>query len=386
MPKRAWFVQLAAALAFAGVAQGQTQLIVSPTSLTLTPSSSYYAGDPQCVSVTSSDGRAPDTIPYSVSYNAVSPPGTWLQPAQEPVSNAPSAPIAICVQFAYSYAPAGVYYGNMTITSSIAPTVVVPVTVAVGDAPAISAVLNGASFASAANGVSPGEIVSVFGVNLGPATPLGLQLDPTGKVATSLGGVQVLFVDPYDPYPGGSVAAPLTYVSATQINCVVPYEVQLLTVIEVSYLGQTSSSAFASHAIATAPGVFTESGTGSGQAAVLNSDNTLNTASNPAPVGSIVQVWMTGEGQTSPPGVTGSVTCSSGCATTSQIPEPLVAPQAFVGGQPATVVFYGEAPGMVAGAMQVNLVIPPNTPSGAVSLAINVGLGNSQAGVTVAVQ
>lgn len=372
--------------AFAGSTLAQIQLVVSPTSLTLTPSSSYYAGDPQCVSVTSSDGRAPDTIPYSVSYNAVSPPGTWLQPAQEPVSSAPSAPIAICVQFAYSYAPAGAYYGNITITSSIAPTFVVPVTVVVGDAPAISAVLNGASFASAANGVSPGEIVSVFGVNLGPAKPLGLQLDSTGKVATLLGGAQVLFVDPYNPYPGGSVAAPLTYVSATQINCIVPYEVQLLTVIEVSYLGQTSASAFASHAIATAPGIFTDTSTGTGQAAVLNSDSSLNTASNPAPAGSIVQVFMTGEGQTSPPGVTGSVTCSGGCATTSQIPQPLVAPQAFVGGQPATVVFYGEAPGLVAGVMQVNLVIPPNTPSGAASLAINVGLGNSQAGTTVAVK
>jgi uncharacterized protein (TIGR03437 family) len=58
---------------------------------------------------------------------------------------------------------------------------------------------------------------------------------------------------------------------------------------------------------------------------------------------------------------------------------------ATVGGQPAAVSFYGEAPGLVAGVMQVNLVIPPNTPSGAVSLSITVG-SSTQAGITIAVK
>jgi uncharacterized protein (TIGR03437 family) len=94
---------------------------------------------------------------------------------------------------------------------------------------------------------------------------------------------------------------------------------------------------------------------------------------------------MTGEGQTSPPGVTGSVTCSAGCATLSQIPKPLLPVTATVGGQPATVSFYGEAPGLIAGVMQVNLVVPSNTPSGPASLSITVG-SSAQAGVTVAVK
>jgi uncharacterized protein (TIGR03437 family) len=181
-------------------------------------------------------------------------------------------------------------------------------------------------------------------------------------------------------------------VSATQINCVAPYEIQPETpyYIEVNYLGQASSDVFAFYPTTTGlgannTGIFTATGTGTGQAAALNSDNTPNTTSNPAPVGSVVQVWMTGEGQTSPPGTTGSVTCSAGCATTGQIPKPLLPVTATVGGQPAAVSFYGEAPGLVAGVMQVNLVIPPNTLSGAVSLSIWVG-SSTQAGITIAVK
>jgi len=78
--------------------------------------------------------------------------------------------------------------------------------------------------------VSPGEIVTVFGTGLGPASPLQTAIDPTtGKVATTLGNVQVLF----NGYP-----APLTYVSASQINCVVPYELAQLTqpYVEVKYM------------------------------------------------------------------------------------------------------------------------------------------------------
>jgi uncharacterized protein (TIGR03437 family) len=259
-------------------------------------------------------------------------------------------------------------------------------------APAIISVLNAASFVSADKGISPGEIISIFGTNLGPTDALGLQLDAMGNVASLVGGVQVLFVDPYNPYPSGTIAAPLTYVSATQINCVAPYEIQPETpyYIEVNYLGQASSDVFAFYPTTTGlnannTGIFTATGTGTGQAAALNSDNSPNTTSDPASAGSIVQVWMTGEGQTSPAGVTGSVTCSSGCATTSQIPKPLLPVTATVGGQPATVSFYGEAPGLVAGVMQVNLFIPPNTPSGAVSLSVTVG-SSTQAGITIAVK
>jgi len=198
------------------------------------------------------------------------------------------------------------------------------------------------------------------------------MIDSAGKVAITLGGVQVFF---------NHVPAPLTYVSDKQINCVVPYEGN--PYVEVKYLDQTSS-AFNLQVGAASPGIFTA--TGSGQAAALNSDNSPNAASNPAPAGSIVQLFMTGEGQTSPTGIDGSVTCSAGCATVSQIPVPLLPVAALINNQPATITFYGEAPGVVAGVMQVDIIIPPNTPSGQIPIVISVGGNASQGGVTISVR
>ena len=75
--------------------------------------------------------------------------------------------------------------------------------------PTITAVVNAASFQNGP--ISPGEIVTLRRPGLGPSAPAGLTLDQTGKVSTSISGVQVLF---------SGTAAPLTYVSATQINAV----------------------------------------------------------------------------------------------------------------------------------------------------------------------
>jgi uncharacterized protein (TIGR03437 family) len=59
---------------------------------------------------------------------------------------------------------------------------------------------------------------------------------------------------------------------------------------------------------------------------------------------------------------------------------------ALVNNQPATITFWGEAPGQVSGVMQLNLIIPPNTPPGPASLEVKVGSVSSQAGVTIAVE
>jgi uncharacterized protein (TIGR03437 family) len=376
--KYALLVALITELAFLRGAQAQVALVADPPSLKI---NNYAYSPAQCLQLTASDGRVPNTIPYAVAYNAISPPGNWLQAVTGgPVSNSPNAPVQICAKFVYPSAPPGSYSGNLTITSSIAPALVVPVMVTIYGAfvpptgpPSVAGILNAASFASGS--LSPGEIISIFGANLGP---------PPGTQAPVNGGSTVIFFN-------GALSeyfAPITYSSDTQINCVVPYEVANWgqAYLQVGYVGgwYTTNNPNV-QIIATAPGIFTAAATGTGQAAALNSDNTPNTTSNPASAGSAVQVWMTGEGQTSPPGITGSVTCSAGCATTGQIPKPLLPVTATVGGQPAAVSFYGEAPGLVAGVMQVNLVIPPNTPSGAVSLSITVG-SSTQAGITIAVK
>ena len=59
---------------------------------------------------------------------------------------------------------------------------------------------------------------------------------------------------------------------------------------------------------------------------------------------------------------------------------------ARISGMEAEVLYAGAAPGLVAGAMQVNLKIPANAPSGALPVFLTVGTATSQTGVTIAVE
>jgi uncharacterized protein (TIGR03437 family) len=98
---------------------------------------------------------------------------------------------------------------------------------------------------------------------------------------------------------------------------------------------------------------------------------------------------MTGEGQTSPAGVTGAIAPVNVPAPWKQ---PLLRATATVGGLQALVQYYGSAPGLISGVMQVNVQIPANAPSGAVPIVITLtdpatGLSyNTQGQVTVSVQ
>jgi uncharacterized protein (TIGR03437 family) len=183
--------------------------------------------------------------------------------------------------------------------------------------------------------------------------------------------------------------APITYWSDTQINCIVPYEVASWghAYLQVGYAGGWFTTSNPNIEIAaTAPGIFTTTGTGIGQAAALNSDLTPNSATNAAIAGSTVSIYMTGEGQTSPPGKTGSITCSDGCPSPPTIPKPVASVTAMIGNQPSVVAFYGEAPGLISGVMQANVVIPSTTLPGANPISIIIGGVSSQAGVRIFVK
>jgi uncharacterized protein (TIGR03437 family) len=84
-----------------------------------------------------------------------------------------------------------------------------------GAGPRISSagVVSAASFANAAE-VAPGEMITVFGSIIGPATLAGMQMDSNGRVATTLAQTSVIF---------DGVPAPLVYVSASQLSAIVPY-------------------------------------------------------------------------------------------------------------------------------------------------------------------
>ena len=236
--------------------------------------------------------------------------------------------------------------------------------------PVVTAVTSAASYYAA--GVSPGEIVAIWGQGLGPEEGASLALDANGSVATSIGGTQV-FVN------GNS--APLTYAGKGQVNAIVPYEVATETAASVVVVYHGNASApFQIPITAVKPGIFTR-GPGSGQGAILNADSSVNSATNPAPRGTWVAIYGTGEGVTTPPGVDGRVTGR---------PLPAVAATnctATIGGQPANVNYCGEAPGFTAGVLQVNAMVPESmVPGSAVPVTIAVGSGTSQTSVTMAVR
>ena len=100
----------------------------------------------------------------------------------------------------------------------------------------------------------------------------------------------------------------------------------------------------------------------------------------PAALEDIVVVYGTGEGQTTPGGVTGGL-------ATEPYPQPVSPVNVLIGGRPAEILYAGAAPGY-AGLMQINVRIPldAKTDGGSVELMLKVGERSSQNGVTVEVR
>jgi uncharacterized protein (TIGR03437 family) len=236
--------------------------------------------------------------------------------------------------------------------------------------PAIGAVTNSASYA--VNAVSPGELVAIFGTNIGPVNPAGIQFDFSGNLLTLIGGTQVLF----DGIPSAMI-----YTSQGQVNAVVPFETAgPTTQVQVVYNGQTSAS-FGMAVAAATPGVFTSDGSGSGQAAVLNQDYSANSADNPAPQGTVLTLYAEGAGLMNPLPQNGSV------ISADNLPQPQLPVNVTVNGQSATVLYAGGAPGLVAGVLQVNFQLPDGTPGGpAIPVTLQVGRFASKQSLTIAVQ
>jgi uncharacterized protein (TIGR03437 family) len=220
--------------------------------------------------------------------------------------------------------------------------------------------------------VAPGEIVSIFGRDLGPANLAPARLKIPGFLDTVLEGTRVLFDD---------LEAPLIFTRADQVSAVVPYGVSTKTTVSLRVVYRTVVSVPAVLRVAPSlPGVFTADASGSGQAAVINQDGSLNSATNPGPKGSIVTLFATGEGQTNPPGVDGMLAISP-------FPAPALPVIVGIANIGAEVLYSGPVPGLTSGLMQINARIPDDAPSGPrVPLVIRVGEAFSQLGVTIAVR
>jgi uncharacterized protein (TIGR03437 family) len=91
-------------------------------------------------------------------------------------------------------------------------------------------------------------------------------------------------------------------------------------------------------------------------------------------VGSTIVIFLTGEGQTKPAGITGAITAVNLAPNGPLTPQPLATPVVTVGGAPAQVSFYGEAPGLISGVLQINAIVPSASPSGDLPLAVSIGV------------
>jgi len=210
------------------------------------------------------------TLTWSAASNA-----NWLS-VSPPSGTATSTLTVVVIP---SSLPPGPYSGVVTITASGASNSPQAITVTLTVSPAapsviVTSVTNSAS--SVSGPVAPGEIITIKGSGLGPSGGVSLAIDATtGLVASTLAGTRVLI---------GGYAAPITYASAGQINAIVPYELagQSQVAMQVQYQAATSAGTTLQMA-SVAPAAFTLNATGSGQAAALNQDGSINGPSNPAP-------------------------------------------------------------------------------------------------------
>jgi uncharacterized protein (TIGR03437 family) len=227
-------------------------------------------------------------------------------------------------------------------------------------APAIlpGGVVNGATFTSP---VAPGTIVSIFGSNLAPGARLASSL----PIPTTLFDTTVTF---------NGVAAPLFYVSNTQINAEVPFETPVGPVtVQVQRADMTAPATQTINVAAVSPGIFTQLQQGVTVGAILHGkDFSAVTSTSPAVAGETLSIFATGLGVLQQPVATGAIPPSP--------PPPTIAiPSVTIGGNPATVTYSGLA-ARLAGVYQINVVMPTvaaNAGLIAVQLAIGDMPGNT---------
>ncbi len=145
-----------------------------------------------------------------------------------------------------------------------------------------SGILNSASYEG--GGVSPAEILTIYGSNLGPASLVSAVLED-GKFPTLVGGVRVLM---------NGQAIPLIYVSQGQIACIARggLTAGANADIQVENNGQLSPVVRIS-TVAGKAGIFSSDASGRGQAAALNQDASFN-GSWPSSIGWTPWLYFTG--------------------------------------------------------------------------------------------
>jgi uncharacterized protein (TIGR03437 family) len=206
-------------------------------------------------------------------------------------------------------------------------------------------VVNAGSFAPFTSGVSPGELITIFGNNLAPSTTVASSI----PFPTNLNGVQVTV---------NGTSAPIYYVTPGQISVLVPFEIAGGTIANISVNNNGTTSNTVTEPInLTTPGVLTQTQNGLGNGSILHAANySLVTSASPAQAGETVALYLTGLGAISPTVPDGSE------GPTSTLSQPTNTIAVDLSGTTATASSY-LAPGL-AGLYQINVTIPTGLTSG----------------------
>ena len=223
-------------------------------------------------------------------------------------------------------------------------------------------VVNGASFQNSP--AAPGSYITIEGQNLAHVTANYVTANlPLAIAATSVS---------FDvPAAGISVPGHISYISPTQINVQVPWEVQgnsqaQMKVITANIASQIYNLPLASYG----PAVFEYTGAdGMLYAAALDTSSRLITTAHPAQRGQYISLYANGLGPVTNQPASGATSPESPLAQAVS----LEAISVTIGGIPATVAFVGLAPDYV-GLYQLNVVVPTDSASGVQPLVIT---GNS---------
>jgi uncharacterized protein (TIGR03437 family) len=241
--------------------------------------------------------------------------------------------------------------GGNTLRAAVdgAPGVSAQVTATALDRPAFSAagVVQAATFNTA---VSPGGLGTIFGVALAAESSAASTL----PLPASLSSTSVTV---------NGQAAPLLYVSPSQVNFQVPFEITGSTAEVVVTTAAGASAAVRIPVAAVQPGIFYN--TTSGLGAIVHNRDGAPTSQRPARPGDFLQVYATGLGAVLPTVLSGFPAPVSPLAVT------LRQPQVTIAGLPAPVAFSGLAPGF-AGLYQLTVQVPDGVASGRQPVVLTV--------------
>ncbi len=218
-----------------------------------------------------------------------------------------------------------------------------------------------AAICSPGSGCDPAKRINYLGADTASASDLPNPL----PLPTTLADLQVVI--------NGS-PAPIHYVSPGQINFYVPMSAPSGGTADLQVIQKSTGRIYAAGTVnmnTYSPGIYTLDFGTNRQAAVINSDGTVNSPTNPAARGSYISIYATGQGFVPNAPSDGSPAPSDPLLTTPFTPQVNINgkfPEEYPvsqGDPPAGtfVQFSGLAPGFV-GVWQINVFIPGAVPAG----------------------